>query len=77
VKKFIDVDQQAIARRDPCPINVRVGALHLRASFVDVLGAVQARCDYERPCSFGARVWVETEGPVVFWDSSGEPTLLS
>jgi hypothetical protein len=68
--KLIDVDQEAIARRDPAPINIRWDGQHVRAAAVGLPEYASVKHDYDRPQSFGARVWIETDGPVRWMDAT-------
>ncbi len=69
--KYIDVDQQAIAEGRPDPINIRmrdVGEFFLciRANDIFLGGLTRVRYCPVKPMPFGARVWIEVEGPVMY-----------
>ncbi len=76
--KYIDVDQKAIADRDPNPINIRIRTpmpsplgefACLRAREVLISGPSEIRYCPVHPQPFGARVWVQTDSPIMYKSS--------
>lgn len=72
MNKYIDVDQDAIARKDPTPINIRHAGQVIRAGTVVVDGFVRITHSYDNPQPCGSRVWLETAGAVLYKDMHGE-----
>ena len=72
MNKYVDIDQQAVARGEADAINIRFRSLAtgtfpcVRASSVEILGPSTVRYCPNNPRPFGARAWVETESAVVY-----------
>lgn len=77
--KYIDVDQTAVSKGAPDVINIRMRRtarpgcpdefVCIKANDILVSGRSEVRYCPTRPMEFGARVWIETDGVVMYKSS--------